>query len=488
MNEEILRVRDADVFQDERQILHDIHLELYRGEILGVYGTFDSGKATLMRLLSGAAAPSRGTIFFAGIPAAQVPLQKQPVVVRVARESALVDSRTLWENLLLLRPRRHAWNLAAPAVLCRRTETLFREYGFSFDPTSPASALTPAQRLMLEILKARLYRADVILIDEFSLDAPDEEKEALHTFLRQIAAENICIMMTGCQMPLLLHYVDRVSFLYRGTLVKSIRNTPENAASIQHLREMYLPAGYEAPSRVQSAQPGNILLEAAGLRDAPERERRFSLSLRSGEIVTVADPEKPALDYLIRQLFAPDSNAELLFCGQHLHTLAGSKKAVCLDCVWLDQPIAGMRPLENICMGSYERLSTGGVIHSDTEQYLAKAFGEWSGMPEVLVQQDCRHLPRRSRIALMLYQLKLRRPKLLVCTNLSEYTDPYTGLLVQRSLQEMAAEGTSVCILSGNVESMNEYSDRYLLIRDGNIRPIYAHKGPGPQYRKDVIV
>ncbi|MBU2755789.1 ATP-binding cassette domain-containing protein [Acidithiobacillus sp. CV18-2] len=57
-----LRAQDLDFAFGQRKVLHDVHLELYPGEVLAIVGESGSGKSTLLRLLHGDLRPSRGVV------------------------------------------------------------------------------------------------------------------------------------------------------------------------------------------------------------------------------------------------------------------------------------------------------------------------------------------------------------------------------------------------------------------------------------------
>ena len=97
----LLSVHDLDVGYGEVQVLSNISLEIFEGEIVALVGANGAGKTTLLSTISGLLRPRRGELRFRGLRITG--LSPRAIlhrgIVQVPQERSLFPAMTVWENV-----------------------------------------------------------------------------------------------------------------------------------------------------------------------------------------------------------------------------------------------------------------------------------------------------------------------------------------------------------------------------------------------------
>ncbi len=204
------------------QALADISLEVRPGEILALMGENGAGKSTLLKILNGDYQPDTGTmtldnetLAFAG------PRDARRAGVRVIyQEPEIIPGVDVAENIYAGElPRR------GPFVDRRRLNLLVRQdlrrYGFEgvLRPDRMGDELSPAQRQLVEIMRALKSGIRVIALDEPTSSLTDEEVTRLFTLVRRLRAEGAAIIYVSHRINEILRLADRVAVMRDGKLI-----------------------------------------------------------------------------------------------------------------------------------------------------------------------------------------------------------------------------------------------------------------------------
>lgn len=152
-------------------VLHDISFKLAQGDRALVYAPAAAGKSTLLRLLSGACSPSAGKIWINGKNPAQV---RHLAAGYVAKEESEPRKESVYDVLYAFGRTHGLAHL--PARLSEAAETL----GFAPVLSRPAASLSSTERLRVNLARALLSDAPLLLLDDMADDlGPAETKRLL---------------------------------------------------------------------------------------------------------------------------------------------------------------------------------------------------------------------------------------------------------------------------------------------------------------------
>lgn len=456
MDSHLLRMSDVRVSVEGRWVLNGLSLTLHHGEILAVFGTFDTGKRVIMDVIEGRRAPTSGHLFFEGkIVAPGTPPCK---IVRISKTSSVLDSLTVWENLFLVRRRQFPLSFTDPKKDRQMARVVMEDYAFSLDPNRKGSELTDAEKLAVELLRARMERARLVLIDEFSIHASPEERKMLKALMDRMAEDGMTFLLAGYRLELLEAFAERLLFLSHGHIMYSVRVDAADPETVRRVTEAMFPiAPYEGGP---GASPGQRMWEL-------HLGGAYDLSFERGRVQYYLDPYSDLIR-AIRAYFGQMGNDTGFFTIYERNARRGRRgtgiRVAVMDYDIVNMIFREMSAVENICIGLPERFSVRGLMSAGTLQFVEREFADWLGDSSLAKRGDCEWTTRRERIAISLYRLKMFKPDVLISLNLITELDLITERLLKDTWAELAAEGTSICGVTSDWEKVLPVADEYALV------------------------
>lgn len=266
-----------------------ITLEIRPGEIHALLGENGAGKTTLMNILYGIYQPDAGVIL----------LNDRPVRIRSPRDAITLGIGMVPQHFLLVRRHTAAENVAlalptTPLLLplravARRIRTYGARYGLDVNPDAYIWQLSVSEQQRVEILKALLRGARVLILDEPTSVLTPQEATRLFAVLRQMRDEGHTVIFITHKLDEVMAVADRVTVLRKGRVVATLERagvTPRSLATLMVGREIEMPL----PARSRPGEDHALGVEdlwALNDRGLPAL-RGVSFTVRRGEIVGIA--------------------------------------------------------------------------------------------------------------------------------------------------------------------------------------------------------
>ncbi|HEX8907043.1 MAG TPA: ABC transporter ATP-binding protein, partial [Longimicrobiaceae bacterium] len=301
-------------------------LEVGAGEIHALVGENGAGKSTLMRILSGMFTPDAGTVevFGRDVTGWTTAQAIAAGVGMVHQHFMLVPTLSVAENAVLgTEPRR---GLVLDAEKARReVEEMSRRTGLAVDPRRRVSELSVGEAQRVEILKALLRGAKVLILDEPTAVLSPPEVQELWGVLRGLRDEGATVILITHRLDEVMDISDNITVMRAGTTVDRIRTadtTPGDIARAMVGREVALAAEADVyrPGRADTgAAPA---LEVRDLVVASHGRPRavdgISFQVRPGEILGIAGVEGNGQTELIEAIagLAPVASGQILLGGR----------------------------------------------------------------------------------------------------------------------------------------------------------------------------
>ncbi|MCP4692170.1 MAG: ABC transporter ATP-binding protein [Desulfobacterales bacterium] len=261
---------------------------LHPGEVLGPLGENGAGKTTLMNVLFGVYSADGGSIHIDGEPA-RIRNSADALangVGMVHQHFHLVPVHTVLENLMVGLQKR-GWRLQRDGAR-GQMEEIERLYGLKLDPDALVGALTIGEQQRVEIVKALIRGARVLILDEPTAALTPGEAKGLFDALKAMAGRGMGVIFISHKLHEVRAIADNVVILRQGAVTARVKN--DAAVSKKRLAE--LMCGREITPLVKPAvKTGRVLLELKEIRAADGKRSRLeeiNLNVRAGEIVGVA--------------------------------------------------------------------------------------------------------------------------------------------------------------------------------------------------------
>ncbi|RJG44449.1 MULTISPECIES: ABC transporter ATP-binding protein [unclassified Mesorhizobium] len=230
------------------RVLEAIDLDIAKGERHALIGPNGAGKSTLFNLISGAFAPTSGSIQLNGASVAGLVPHKlnRAGLGRSFQITHVFDKLTVRENIRLAVMGRFGkrWSfLRRGAVwdeIDRETDALIAGANLSPQSETNAGDLAYSEQRAVEICMTVGTGAEVILLDEPTAGMSREETAHIITFIRKIT-EGRTLVMVEHDMDVVFNLADRVSVLVNGRIL--VTGTPAEIRSDARVREAYLGDG-----------------------------------------------------------------------------------------------------------------------------------------------------------------------------------------------------------------------------------------------------
>jgi branched-chain amino acid transport system ATP-binding protein len=213
----LLEVRDLQKHFGGLRAVGGLDFQVQRGEVLGLLGPNGSGKTTALNLVSGALAPTGGSIHFEG---RRIDRQPPHRIVRagVARTFQLVrvlPGMTALENVQVGLAFRH--QPAFGAVAAAEALSLLERVGLAARARLPAAGLTYIDQKRLELARALALRPRLLLLDEWLAGLNPTELRQGITLIESLRADGMTVVLVEHVMEAVRALCDRCVVMSAGT-------------------------------------------------------------------------------------------------------------------------------------------------------------------------------------------------------------------------------------------------------------------------------
>ncbi len=202
-------------------VLRDVDLVIDGGEIHTLMGENGAGKSTLVKIISGVQKPTFGTFQIDGETVefdAPRDAEKHGIVI-MHQELSLIPEMTVAENVLLgHEPRKFGTFIDRKALREKASKALAR-FGFTLDIDTPVKDLRVGEQQLVEIARALLMNARLLIMDEPTSALSQAEADILMEVVRDLALQGVAVVYISHRMDEVFEISDRVTVLRDGNLI-----------------------------------------------------------------------------------------------------------------------------------------------------------------------------------------------------------------------------------------------------------------------------
>jgi simple sugar transport system ATP-binding protein len=280
-----------------------IDLEVAKGEIHAILGENGAGKSTLMNVVYGLLQPDSGTI---SIDGKSVTINEPADALNVGigmvhQHFMLVPVFTVAENIILGHEVSKRGFLSLTDAK-DKIKNIAEEFKFEINPDALVEELPVGVQQRVEIIRALMYDAKVLILDEPTAVLTPQETDELLNMMRVLRSKGTSIIFITHKLREVKAVADKITIIRRGKVVGTAAPTSsqEELASLMVGREVDL-----MPNKVD-IKPGKAILEINNLNIFNSAGRKIvnnlSLEIKAGEILAIAGVQGNGQSELARAL------------------------------------------------------------------------------------------------------------------------------------------------------------------------------------------
>jgi general nucleoside transport system ATP-binding protein len=266
-----------------------IDLKVARGEIHAILGENGAGKSTLMNIVYGLVNADSGKIL---VEDKEVIINEPADALKygigmVHQHFMLIPVFTVAENIALGREQSKGGFLSLDEIK-KKIRLLAEEFKFDIDPDSLIEDLPVGVQQRVEIIKALIYDAKVLILDEPTAVLTPQETDELLNIMRTLKNKGTSIIFITHKLREVQEVADKITIIRLGKVVNTVASntSQEELASMMVGRQVDL-----APNKTE-VKPGKIILDINNLSVSNSLGRKIidslSLQVRAGEILAIA--------------------------------------------------------------------------------------------------------------------------------------------------------------------------------------------------------
>jgi ABC-type sugar transport system ATPase subunit len=478
VKDHILELRKATKKYAGVPAIEDVDFELQRGEIHALVGENGAGKSTLTKIMAGVVTLTSGQMLIEGREVEpKTPLEGRLLgVAMVFQENSLVPTMTVAQNLFLGREK--YYNRLRGIYIA--AQQFLQSLNFDVTPTAMVSQLGAAKKQMVEIARAVLHNAKVIIFDEPTASLTPEEKKYFFDLVFELKRRGVSVVFISHALEEALQIADRITVLRDGKhVVTDDKHNFDRARIVQAMvgRDLSQTLYGRRKNRVRA--PGKRVLSVQNLRMST-MVKNNSLSVFAGQITGIfglvgagrTETFKVVAGVVKRDFF---HGGEILLDGKPVRFRVPAP-AMRQGIVYVteDRKVEGffetMSIARNIYMGLLAKLGRRRLLFSTREsdavgQKWIKALNVRAIGRSVKVVELSGGNQQKVVIAKSLVQ----EPELIIFDEPTRGVDVGAIAEIHELINRLADEGKAIVVISSYLPEIIAISDRILVARQGKV-------------------
>ncbi|MCM2989537.1 sugar ABC transporter ATP-binding protein [Bacillus safensis] len=455
-------------------VLSGVSFDLVTGEVHALMGENGAGKSTLMNLLTGLYSLDQGTIQIDGKETAfKNPKEaEQHGIAFIHQELNIWPDMTVLENLFIGKEIYTKLGLLDTKKMKTLAQTQLDRLSVNLSLDQEAGSCSVGQKQMIEIAKALMTDAKVIIMDEPTAALTEREIEKLFQVIESLKKEGVSIVYISHRMEEIFAICDRITIMRDGKTVDTKAIPETNFHEV--VRKM---VGRELTDRYPERTPstGDIVFEVK----QATRKGQFqdiSFSVKAGEIVGVAGLMGAGRTEMMRSLFGLDplDQGEIWVHGKKAVIKKPSDAVkIGIGFITEDRKDEGLMLdasiRENIGLPNLKSFSPKGLIDKKSEQDFVDLLIKRLTIKTASSDISARSLSGGNQQKVVIAKWIGIQPKVLILDEPTRGVDVGAKREIYQLMNELTDRGVAILMVSSELPEILGMSDRVLVIHEGTI-------------------
>ena len=476
-----IEMRGIDKSFGSNQVLKQAGFTLESGEVHALMGENGAGKSTLMKILTGVYTKDAGTVLVDGKEVNYKNPQEaeKAGIVFIYQELNVMFDLTVEENLFMGKEIHGKFGICDKKAMQKKAQEALNILGVNISPKTVMAELSVGQQQMVEICKALMADAKVIIMDEPTAALTQSETVALFKVIESLRKKGVSMVYISPRMEEIFELCDRITVLRDGSYI-GVKNIPET--NMNEIVKMMIgrEIGERYPSR--NVKFGKEVLKVKELtRKGTFHDVNFSV--RAGEVLGVSGLMGAGRTEIMQAIFGNLSyeSGTIEIDGKEVkisnprqameHGIGFITEDRKTEGLMLDKSIR-----ENISLCNLRRISKSSVISREAEKNMVaeaikdlhiKCFGSY---------HECNNLSGGNQQKVVLAKWILTNPKILILDEPTRGVDIGAKKEIYSIINKLAAQGVAIIMVSSELPEVLGMSDNIMVVREGEVRGIISYE------------
>lgn len=476
-SELILEMRDIVKEFSGVRVLDKVNFELRRGSVHALMGENGAGKSTLMKILCGIYTKTSGEIRINGKPVEiHTPSDSKALgVAMIHQELSAFHALTISANMFMNREFMKGI-VIDEAKMNAETEKVLQDLGISINPKTKMEKLSVAEMQLVEIAKAVSTDADIIIMDEPTSALTEAEVSNLYKSVNDLKSRGKSIIYISHKIEEIFTIADEVTILRDGSFVGHDRI---EAFDKDKLIAMMVGRTLSQQFHKTRHAFGDVVLKVENL----SREGKFenvSFEVRSGEVLGFAGLIGAGRTEVVETIFglAQKSGGTVWLDGKELK-INSPRDAIRSRIAFVseDRKNVGLNLVgsvkENITLANLEKYCRMGVIKMKEENEASDLHAKKLSVKANSRDTLAMYLSGGNQQKVILARWMSTEPKVLILDEPTKGIDVGAKAEIYKLIDEFAAEGNCVIMVSSEMPEVLGMSDRIAVMHEGELTAVF---------------
>jgi ribose transport system ATP-binding protein len=459
--------------------LQDVCMSLEGGKVTALIGENGAGKSTLMKILSGVYPDFEGEIWFKGEPVrftGPADAQRRGIAI-IHQELNLIPYLSVTENIFLGRELITQYGTVDKKRMRKRTQELLDRLKLHVNPEALVVKLKVGQQQIVEIAKALLTDAEVIIMDEPTSAITGSEVEVLFDIIDDLKSEGKAIVYVSHKLDELFRIADHYVVLRDG---KSVESGSMEGICQDVLIQKMVGRKIEVIRKKSANQCAEPILQVKNLslkhpvRTGEKLLKDISFQVGKGEIVGLFGLMGAGRTELLETIFGLHKCVQgaVVMNGQVIQIDSVAKAiqaglALVPEDRKKDGLVLGLNVQTNLCLTTLEDMEEFGTLNTKKQEDLTTRYISDLKIKTSSQQQLAGNLSGGNQQKIVLAKWLATKPRLLLLDEPTRGIDINAKTEIYKLIMQLADDGLGIVMVSSELPEILAISDRVLVMAEG---------------------
>ena len=473
MGETILKMQGIQKYFSGVHALRGVDFELRAGEVHALMGENGAGKSTLIKVLCGIHKRDGGTITYFGdeVSFNNIAESQAAGISVIHQELNMMNHLTVAQNMFIGREFMNGV-LINDKQMEEEAQKLFDKMGVKIDPGVKLGDLTVGKQQMVEIAKAVSRECKLLVLDEPTAALTQPEVEELFKIMRDLQKKEIGMIYISHRMDEINRISDRVTVMRDGEYVGTVNTRDVTKDDIVKMMVGRVIMG-EQKEKSTCPPDAPVVLEVRHL-NAGREVKDVSFTLRKGEILGFAGLMGAGRTEVARALYGADhrQSGEILLNGKPVK-IKTPKQAVKNGICYLSEDrkryglMLDKSVSDNTTISSVDDFIKAGIISDAKMRASSAEFNQKLRTKTPSMEQLLKNLSGGNQQKVIIARWLMKNSDIFIFDEPTRGIDVGAKSEIYRLMEDLAAEGKSIIMISSELAEVLRMSDRILVMCEG---------------------